>query len=153
MVVPLTVPVMDCCARDLFPLSRRGESLEIQKGPVMQGRVGNANDSPKVEESLLIDLVLAEQVGVVTKISEKPVELPQRPFCAIQPAGEGASCERLRFQDNKSNHPEWFLRMPAIGSPLDTDEEWALKPLLAVVCPQVQAGNMALHDFASTGWA
>ena len=80
---------------------------------------------------------------------QKPVELPQRPFCAIQPACKGASCERLRFQDDKANQPKWFLRMPAIGSPLDADEKWALKPLLAVVCPQVQARNMAFHDFAS----
>jgi len=103
-----------------------------------------------MEESLLIDLVLTEQVGVVAKISEKPAELPQGPFRAIQPACERASCERLWFQDNKSNQPEWFLPMPAIGSPLDTDEEWALKPLFAIVCPQVQARNMAFHDFAST---
>src|SRR5712691_3642529 len=150
MAVPLTLPVADCCARNLFPLSRRGKCLEVKKGPVMQGRVGNANDSTEIEESLLIDLVLTEQVGVVTKISEKPVELPQRPFRAIQPACEGSSCERLRFQDNKSNQPEWFLRMPAIGSPLDADEEQPLKPLLAIVCPQVQAGNVAFHDFAST---
>src|SRR5713101_6140311 len=121
MAVLLTFSVLDCSARELFPLRRRGESLKVKKGPVMQGRVGNANDSTEVEESLLIDLVLAEQVGVVTEISEEPVELPQRPFSAIQPACEGASCERLRLQDDESNHPEWFLPMPAIGSPLDTD--------------------------------
>src|SRR5713101_4172518 len=135
MAVLLTVPVMDCCAGGLLPLSCRGKSLEVKKGPVMQGRVGNANDSSEIEESFLINLVLTEQIGVVAKISEKPVELPQRPFCAIQPACERASCERLGFQDNKSNQPKWFLRMPAIGSPLDTDEEEPLKPLLAIVCP------------------
>src|SRR5713101_4129723 len=135
MAVLLTFSVLDCSARELFPLRRRGESLKVKKGPVMQGRVGNANDSTEIEESLLIDLVLTEQVGVVAKISEEPVELPQRPFCAIQPACERAPCERLWFQDNKSNQPEWFLRMPAIGSPLDTDEEEPLKPLLAIVCP------------------
>src|SRR5712692_937921 len=123
MAVLLTLSVMDCCAGEFFPLRRRGERLKVEKGPVMQGCVRNANDSTEMEESLLIDLVLAEQVGVVTKISEKPVELPQRPFCAIQPACERASCERLGFQDNKSNQPKWFLRMPAIGNPLDTDEE------------------------------
>src|SRR5712692_5175928 len=111
MAVLLTFSVLDCSARELFPLRRRGESLKVKKGPVMQGRVGNANDPTEMEEGPLIDLVLAQEVGVVTKISEKPVELPQRPFCAIQPACEGAPCERLRLQDDKSNHPEWFLRI------------------------------------------
>jgi hypothetical protein len=47
-----------------------------------------ANDASKVQESLLVDLVAAEEFRVVIKVPKKPTEPPERAFAAVQPAGE-----------------------------------------------------------------
>jgi hypothetical protein len=46
------------------------------------------NDSAKLEQSFFIHLVLAEQIGVIAEIAQKPIELPEGSFGAIQPTRE-----------------------------------------------------------------
>jgi hypothetical protein len=68
-------------------------------------------------------LIFPEQFGVIGKVSKKPIELPQCSLAAVQPAREGMGCERLGLKDNKPENEEGLLRMPAVGSCIDTHQE------------------------------
>jgi len=46
------------------------------------------NDADKVKESLFIYLISLQQIDVIAKVLKKPIEFPERSFCAIQPASK-----------------------------------------------------------------
>jgi hypothetical protein len=51
-----------------------GEGFEVLIGTPVQGRIGGPNDSAQIEEGFFIDAVIFEELRIVSKISEKPVE-------------------------------------------------------------------------------
>ena len=85
IAVPLPVLPADGFARKLFPLRRRSKGFEVLKGSTVQRDVGCPNDSAELEQSLLINLILVEQVGVIAKITQEPIQFPQGSFGAIEP--------------------------------------------------------------------
>ena len=82
-----------------------------------------ANDSAKVYERPFIDLILIKQVSVIAEISKKPMEPPQGPFGAIQPADKRPVLEGIRLQNDQSELNEGLLGMPPIGRSFDTHQE------------------------------
>jgi len=103
------------------------------EGPAIQGDVRGPNDSPKVQERLIIYFIAAEEVGVVAKISEEPVELPEGSFGAVQPSREGSCCKLFRLENDKANGQKWFLGVPAIRSGIDSNEEQAFEKIFAIL--------------------
>jgi len=81
----------------------------------------------KVEERFLIHLILPEQFGVIAKVAQEPIELPERSSAAVQPPGEGMCGEGFGLKDYKAENEEWLLRMPAVGSGIHAHQEEALE--------------------------
>src|ERR1700690_1984680 len=111
------------------------------------------NHTAKVQQGFFIHLILAEQVGVIAEITEKPVQFPERSFGAIQPTGEWSPRKWFGLEDDKSHGQERLLRMPAVGRGIDSNQEKAFEKIFAILLPGMQAGNVSFHGFASTGWA
>ena len=86
IAVPQPVLPADGFARKLFPLRRRCKGFEVLKGSAVQRDIGSPNDSAELEQSLLINLILVEQVGVIAEITEEPIQLPEGSFGAVEPA-------------------------------------------------------------------
>jgi hypothetical protein len=70
-----------------LPIRLGRKSFEVLIGTSVEGDTGRPNDSTEIEKGLFIDAVILEELRVVSKISKKPVESPQRSFRAVQPAG------------------------------------------------------------------
>jgi hypothetical protein len=87
----------------------------------------------EVQEGLLIHLVSVEQIGVIAEITQEPIQLPEGSFSAVQPPREGSSYKRLRLQNNKANRQKRFLRMPAIRSGIDSNQEKAFEKIFAIL--------------------
>jgi hypothetical protein len=51
----------------------------------MHDFVRGTNNAAKVCERFFIHLIAVKQVGIVAKVSEEPMELPEGPLGAIQP--------------------------------------------------------------------
>ena len=66
----------------------RRKSFEVLEGPAVQGDMSCPNDPTKVEQGLFIHLIPTEEFGVVAEIAQEPIQLPERSFGAIEPAGE-----------------------------------------------------------------
>ena len=71
-----------------LPIRLGREGFEVLIGTSAQGDIGRPNDSTEIEEGLFIDAVILEELRVVAKVSEKPVEFRKGSFRAVQPAGE-----------------------------------------------------------------
>jgi hypothetical protein len=111
------------CAVECLPVRLGGKGLEVLIGTPVEGRTRGPDDSAKIRESFFIDLVIFEELGVVTKISKKPVEFPESSFGAVQPAREKPGFERSGFQNCKSDLYERLLRMPSVARPIHADKE------------------------------
>jgi len=113
-----------------------------------------ANDAPKIQEGLLIDLIAMEQVSVVAKVSKKSMQLPQGPLSAIQPAEERPVLGGLRLQNDKSEFHEWLLGMPSIRRTVHTNQKHAIKVGFGIWVLRVQPWNLTSHGLTSaTGCA
>jgi len=70
---------------EFLPVGSGSEPFEVEKAATAEHGVGDADNSAQPPQGLLIDLVPAEQVGVVAEVSEEPAEFPQgseSPFSA-----------------------------------------------------------------------
>jgi hypothetical protein len=123
----IVIPPLDRGTRELLPFTGRSKSFEVLVGTPVEGDERSSNDSPKVQERFLVDLIFPEQFGVIGKVPKKPIELPKCSLAAVQPPREGMGCERLGLKDYKAKNQEGLLRMPAIGSCIDTHQEQALE--------------------------
>ena len=57
------------------------------------------NDSPKIQECFFVDLIPAEEFGVVAEISEEPGELPKRTFRAVESSRKSQRLKGSWFND------------------------------------------------------
>src|SRR5271157_1322076 len=152
MGVHLSFSLADGFKGKFLPFSGRSEGFEVLEGAAVQGDMRGSEDSPKVQESLFLHFIAAEEVPVVAKISQEPIELPESSFGTVQPASDGPSGKGLGLQHHKPDGEEWFLRMPAVGSSIDTDQEQSFEETVATLLHGMQAWDMAFHGFPSTGW-
>lgn len=76
-----------------------------------------------MKESCFIDTINLEELGVVTKVPEEPVESPEGSLCAVQAAREGAGFERLGFQYKELDFDKRFSWMPLIVGAVHANEK------------------------------
>jgi hypothetical protein len=72
---------------EFFPGGFWSKSFEVLKGSAIASYLRGTQDTAKIEECFLIDLILAKQVRVIGEIPQEPTEFPQRSLRAIEPAG------------------------------------------------------------------
>jgi hypothetical protein len=116
--------------------------------PVEAGKTGS-NNTPKIQERLLIDLVPGKQFCVIAKVMEEPAEFPKCAISAVEAPGERKCFMGDRLEDAEAQGEEGFLRMPAIGGPLDSNQEEPVEIADQVLLARMQTGNVSPHDLAS----
>jgi hypothetical protein len=67
-------------------LAGRCEAVEIEQGSAVDDNVADFDYSTEANQVLVIDFVLPKQLDVVTEVTQKPVEFPQRSGRAIKAA-------------------------------------------------------------------
>jgi hypothetical protein len=106
-----------------FPLPCGSKPFEIEKGAAIQGGTGSSEDSNQSNQGLFIDLVSSHQIPVVPEISQEPSQFPERLGGAIEPSGNGMAKQLFGFENGESKDKERSLRMPAVKSSFDADQE------------------------------
>jgi hypothetical protein len=119
--------------------------------PVEVGEAG-PNDTSKVQEGFFINLVPGQQFGVVAKIAKEPRKLPKGAIRAVEAPREGKCFMGGWLQDAEAEGQEGLLRMPAIGSALDPNQEESIEVTDQILLAGMETGNVSSHDLASTGW-
>jgi hypothetical protein len=136
-----------------FPISRGSKSIEIQEGMAIQHGVRNANNALQTEQSLFVEFVSAQQVGVIAEISQKPAQSPECFGCAVNPASEGMAAVFLGFNDRESHEIKRSGRVPSIEGSFDSNQEDTFKGICAISAFVMQAGDVACHELTSCGAA
>jgi hypothetical protein len=134
-----------------LPVRLRGESFEVLIGTSVKGRVRGPKDSAEMDESLFVDAVIFQELRVVAKVSEKPIESPQSFLRAVQTTRERSSFKGLRFQDRELEFYEGLVWMPPVPCSLHANKEQAFKLTFDSALIEMKARNLSLHDFTSTG--
>src|SRR5664280_3342779 len=136
-----------------FPLAGRGEAIEVHQRDTVDHGVADLHDSDQAPQSALVDLVLAQQLGVIEEIPQEPAQLPHRLGRAVETADDGASCKRLGFEDGEPEQVKALLGLPAMLRSLEADEKYAVRNLGVRITRGVgESGNMTFHPATSWLW-
>jgi len=92
----------------LFPLDGRREAVEIDQARAVHDRVADLDDTAEPDQAFLVDLIPAEQIGVMTEVTQKPVESPEGSGCAVEPTGNRVARKFFRFEDREAEEIEGF---------------------------------------------
>src|SRR5208283_843540 len=106
-----------------FPLAGRGEAVEIHQRDAVDHGMADLHDSGEAAQGTLVDLVLAQQFGVIEEIPQKPTQLPHRLWGAVEAADDRALSKRLGFENGEPQHIESLLGPPAILDTIDPNEK------------------------------
>src|SRR5277367_3329463 len=87
--------------RKSFPFPRRREAINILIGTLVYECVTSLDDALQTEECFHINLILSEEFSIVTEVTKKPAEFPERFVGEIQSCNESFLFKRLWFKNHK----------------------------------------------------
>ncbi len=96
----------DMSVDQFFPLAGRGKAIEIHQRDAVDDGVADLHDSDQAAQGALVDLVLAQQFGVIEEIPQEPAQLPHCLWGAVEAADDGAPGKQLGFEDGEPKHIE-----------------------------------------------
>ena len=124
----------------------RRETVEVEQGSAVHDRVADLDDTAEPDQAFLVDLISAEQFGVVTEVAQKPVEFPQCSGRAVEAAGNRVSREFFGLEDREAEEIERFSRIPPMVRSLDANQEQTIANLrCSRLIGLVQALDSASH--------
>src|SRR5579872_7317779 len=110
------------------------------------------NDAAKVFQRLFVNFIPTEQVGVVTEVTEEPMQFPKGSSAGVQATAKNLAGVLDWLKNRKSQDEERLVRMPAIEGLLDANEEDTLKLVIARWRNLMKPGDVALHGRTSCTW-
>src|SRR5215469_7886713 len=108
---------------ELIPIGSSSKCFEILVSASHQSPVRGPHHALEINERFFIDLILGEEILVIAKVPQEPVQSPERAFRVVEPAGERAILKCVRFENNKTDTKIRFLHVPAVGGPFHADEK------------------------------
>src|ERR1019366_5336886 len=100
---------------------------------------------------MLVDLVLAQQVGVVEKIPQEPTQFPHRLRGAVETADNRAPGKWLGLKNGEPQQIKALLGLPAMLRPVEPDEKYAVGNFgVRIPCGVGESRNMTFHP--ATSW-
>src|SRR5208283_555382 len=96
---------------------------EIDQRNAVDHRVADLDDSDESAQGALVDLVLAQQFGVIKEIPQEPTHLPHRLRGAVETADDRASGKGLGFEDGEPQHIKALLSPPAVLGAINSNEK------------------------------
>src|ERR1017187_2303618 len=78
--------IVQVCGGEFFPAVGGGKTVEPQQRRTVEDDVTDLDHALKPYEFPLVHFISSEQLGVVAKVSQEPVQLPQSFVAAIESA-------------------------------------------------------------------
>src|SRR5579859_6670746 len=85
--------------RQFLPVGSRSKAFKVEEAATAEHGMGDSDDSLEAPQGSLVNLVPAEQVGVVAEVPEKPAELPQGSWSGVEPARDRPAGVLLGLED------------------------------------------------------
>ena len=104
-------------------MAGRGEAIEVEQGTAVHDGATDLDDAAETNQVLVVDLILAQQFGVITEIAQEPVKLPQRFRRAVEASQEGVAGQGFRFKHGELKVVVRPLCVPAIACALDQEQD------------------------------
>jgi hypothetical protein len=107
--------------------------------------VADLDDSLQTYELGLVDFVATEGFGVIAKVAQEPVQLPEGFRTAIEATRQDVACKPAGFKNGKRQCVIGFLGLPLKAHALHPDEEDPIRDLVgSTAIGGVEAGDLAL---------
>ena len=94
----------------------------------------------------LVHFIASEQLGVVAKVAQEPVQLPQGFRAAIEAAGKDVAGKPAGLKNGQSQRVVGLLRLPTKLDSLHPNQEDSVGDLVGgTAIGGMQAGDLAFH--------
>jgi hypothetical protein len=103
-------------------------------------------------KGFFIHAVILEELRVVPKVPEEPIELPKGSLGAVQTTREESRFKGFGFQNDELNLHKRLLRMPPVTSPFYTNKKQTFQFAVDAALIQMKPRNLSPHGLTSTGW-
>src|SRR6516225_1789315 len=94
-----------------FPFARRRKAIEALVGTTAETGGAGSDDSAEMEQRFFIDLIAAQEFGVVTKVAQEPVQAPESTFTAVDTTGKKPVEVGFGLQNAEAHNQKGFLGM------------------------------------------
>src|ERR1022692_5339016 len=84
--------------REFFPLAGWGKAIEVEQGSAVHDGATDLDHAAEANQVLVVNLIPAQQLGVITEITQEPVKLPQCFWRTVEASHEGVAGQRFRFK-------------------------------------------------------
>ncbi len=134
-----------------FPLAGRSEAVEVHQRDAVDHGVADLHHPDQAAQGSFVDLVLAQQFGVIEEIPQEPTQLPHRLWGAVKAADDRAPGKRLGFEDGEPEQIKALLGLPAVLRTIEPDEKYAVRNFGVRITRSVgESGNLTFHP--ATSW-
>src|SRR6516165_3872654 len=108
---------------DGFPFTRRRKAIEALVGTAPETGSAGADDTAKLKQRSFIDLVAAQEFGIVAKVAQEPVQAPESAFTAVDTAGKRLVQVSFWLQNPEAHGQKRLLGMLAVSGVFNTHQE------------------------------
>jgi Helix-turn-helix len=89
----------------------------------MHGNFADLYYSPQVDQSLVINLVLCQQLGVLAEVAQEPAQFPHRPGRAVDTSDHETLDQMFGLEHGETDLVIRFMLVPAILGPIQPVQE------------------------------
>ena len=108
--------------------------------------MADLDDAFQPDDLSFVHFIASEQFGVIAKVAQKPVQLPQGFGAAIEPARKDVLGKPAGLKNGQRQSVVGLLRMPMKPDSLYANEENSIWYLVSgTAISGVQTGNLAFH--------
>src|SRR6516164_2806732 len=132
---------------DGFPFTRRRKAIEALVGTAAETGSAGADDTAEMEQRFFIDLITAQEFGVIAKVAQEPVQAPESTFTAVDTAGKGPLEVGFGLEDAETHDQEGLLGMPAVCGVFNLHQEEPVEIVGEFDGADVQSRKLADHDW------
>jgi hypothetical protein len=135
-----------CCCWRAHAIERQEQSIEVQQGNTVADNTADLDNTREPDKSLVLDLIVTEQLGVVAEIPQEPTQFPKCFRCAIDPASDRPRREFLWLLNREADEVIRFACFPEVLCALDAHQEYPIWNFVRSRVPGIaQSLKAALH--------
>jgi hypothetical protein len=112
--------------------------MERRQRDSVNHNIANSNHAAEANQNFVIHFIPADQIGVITKIPQEPVQFPESFWSAVDTSIQGSIGELLGLENCKADHIKRLMCVPLIPGMVYADKIHSIRNVMS----RGRAGSM-----------
>ena len=108
---------------EFFPLAGGSATVEAEQGSAVEHDVTDLDHSLQAHKLVFVHFITAEQLDIVAKIPQEPVQLPERFWIAVEPTGDDVIGKPVWLKNDHAHRVVRLRGLPPVEDPLHPNQK------------------------------